>query len=73
VTVGGSSPSALPEWAESLGRSCGRYKFTTQQVYDGRSVVATKTGDGPGPLLVITRIEEEMRAALGLRSREPRP
>jgi hypothetical protein len=54
----------LPAWAETLARSCAGYAFTTQQVREGRSVVATRTGDGPGPVMVITASEAEMRAAL---------
>jgi hypothetical protein len=73
VTVRGAGTSTLPEWARNLVHSCHRYTFTTQQVYNGRSVVATRIDDGPGPLLVITSSEQEMRIALGLRSRKLRP
>jgi hypothetical protein len=62
----------LPEWALALTRSCGdRYAFSTMQVWEGRAVVAVKTGDGAGPLLIITRNEDEMRQALGLKSSPP--
>jgi hypothetical protein len=61
----------LPEWALALARSCGdRYAFSTMQVWEGRAVVAVKTGDGTGPLLVVTD-EDEMRQALGLKSSQP--
>lgn len=71
--TGGQWPTGvLPEWAEQLAQSCSQYRFSSQQVHEGRSVVATRAADGPGPLLVITRSEEEMRAALGLRPRPAR-
>jgi hypothetical protein len=47
----GTASGLLPEWAEKLSQSCGRYTFTTTQVYEGRSVVAMKAGEGPGPPL----------------------
>ena len=62
----------LPEWALVLKRLCGdRYAFSTMQVWEGRAVVAVKTGGGTGPLLVVTSIEDEMRQALGLKSSRP--
>jgi hypothetical protein len=68
---GAAAKRVLPEWAEELTRSCDRYTFTTMQVHTGRAVVATKSGDGTGPLLVITSNEAEMRKALGLKLRKP--
>ena len=73
----GAHGSLLPSWAEELTRSCkGRYTFTTMVVHGGRAVVAAKSGDGAGPLLVVTASEEEMLVALGLkpplRSSQPR-
>jgi hypothetical protein len=61
--------AALPEWARELSESCSLYAFTTMRVHEGRAVVATRTRDGTGPLLVITADETEMRAALN----EPTP
>ena len=63
----------LPEWAHELSRTCRTHTFTTMQVYDGRAVVAVQAVDGSGPLLVVTRHEDEMRAALGLKPRELHP
>jgi hypothetical protein len=63
----------LPAWAEELSRTCRTHTFSTMQVSDGRAVVAVQAGDGSGPLLVVTRHEDEMRAALGLKAREPHP
>jgi hypothetical protein len=61
----------LPAWAEELAGSCLQYTFTTMRIHDGRrAVVAAKSGDGSGPLLVVTTDEGEMRAALGLKPRE---
>jgi hypothetical protein len=60
----------LPEWAEDLSRTCTGYVFTTQLVSEGRSVMARRVS-GTGPLLVMTRSEDEMRAALGLEPRKP--
>jgi hypothetical protein len=59
----------LPPWAQELTRACDWYTFTTMQVHEGRAVVAIKSGDHSGPLLVITSNEEEMRDALGLKPR----
>jgi hypothetical protein len=59
----------LPPWAQELARSCDRYTFTTTQVHAGRAVVAVKSDAGTGPVLVITRSEDEMRGALGLKPR----
>ena len=68
---GAGTGRLLPLWAENLTRTCGdRYTFSTMQVYDGRTVVAVKTGEGSGPLLVVTRSEDEMRMALGLKPRQ---
>jgi hypothetical protein len=61
----------LPEWAQDLSRTCTQYNFTTQLVSEGRSVMARRIS-GTGPLLVMTRSEDEMRAALGLQPRKPR-
>ena len=60
----------LPAWAEQLSRSCDRYTFSTMQVYEGRAVVAVRTGAGTGPLLVVTSDEDEMLIALGLKPRK---
>jgi hypothetical protein len=60
----------LPPWAQELTRSCDRYTFTTTEVHEGRSVVARRIS-GTGPDVVITRNEQEMREALGLKPREP--
>jgi hypothetical protein len=59
----------LPEWAADLSRACTGYVFTTQLVSEGRSVMARRVS-GTGPLLVMTRSEDEMRAALGLKPRK---
>lgn len=61
----------LPPWAQKLTRTCDRYTFTTTQVHGGRAVVAAKSGDGTGPLLVITASEDEMLLALGLKPPGP--
>lgn len=70
------TPTLLPQWAEDLSRTCQRYIFSTQLVYCGRSVVARRIS-GTGPELVITRSEDEMRTAIGLkhapREHERRP
>jgi hypothetical protein len=68
----GADPAvrALPEWAADLSRTCTGYVFTTQLVSEGRSVMARRVS-GTGPLLVMTRSEDEMRAALGLKPRKP--
>jgi hypothetical protein len=58
--------TGLPAWAEQVAGLCPRYEFTTQWVGDGRSVVAYRLEDGPGPWLVVTPVEAEMRQALGL-------
>jgi hypothetical protein len=58
----------LPPWAQELIRTCDRYTFTTTQVYQGRSVLARRIS-GTGPDVVITRSEDEMRDALGLKRR----
>jgi hypothetical protein len=65
----GAPNGRLPEWAEELSRACPRYVFSSTTVWNGRAVVAVLTGAGSGPLLVITRDEDEMRAALGLKPR----
>jgi hypothetical protein len=67
----GGTGGLLPLWAQELTRSCDRYTFTSTQVHGGRAVVATRSGDVTGPLLVITSNEQEMREALGLKPREP--
>lgn len=59
--------SLLPAWAQALGRTCNWYTFTAMLVRDGRAVVASKSGHGPGPLLVITASQDEMLTALGLK------
>ena len=56
----------LPAWAEQVAGLCPRYEVTTQWVGEGRSVVACRLDDGPGPWLVITPVEAELRTALGL-------
>jgi hypothetical protein len=66
----GAPGTLLPEWAYQLSRRCTRYNFSTQWVHAGRSVVAVRVSC-TGPALVITRDEDEMRAAIGLRPREP--
>jgi hypothetical protein len=73
-TWDGADPAGpvLPEWAEHLSRTCTGYVFTTQLVSEGRSVMARRTS-GTGPLLVMTRSEDEMRAALGLQPRKAPP
>lgn len=63
--------SMLPEWAQSLSRTCDGYTFATIRVYNGRSVVATRVSGTNGPAVVITHDEEEMRVALGLKPRKP--
>jgi hypothetical protein len=63
----GAKAGLLPPWAQELTRSCDRYTFTTTQVHGGRAVVAIKSGEITGPLLVITSNEQEMREALGLK------
>ena len=67
----GPMNAALPEWAQALSESCSLYAFTTMRVHEGRAVVATRTGNGTGPLLVITADEAEMRAALSLQPNPP--
>jgi hypothetical protein len=61
-----SVSQVLPGWAEQVARGCRRYRFWTQRVFEGRAVVAERAGDGPGPSLVITSDEAEMRDAIGL-------
>jgi hypothetical protein len=68
---GSGANRVLPRWAAELAGTCEAYAFTTMQVHEGRAVVAVKTGDGSGPLLVITRDEDEMLTALGLKPRMP--
>jgi hypothetical protein len=68
----GAKTGLLPPWAQELTRSCDPYTFTTTQVREGRSVVARRIS-GTGPDVVITRSEDEMRAALGLTPRETSP
>jgi hypothetical protein len=63
----GTHGSLLPSWAQELTRTCSWYTFTTMLVHGGRAVVAAKSGDGAGPLLVVTASEEEMLVALGLK------
>jgi hypothetical protein len=58
--------AVLPSWAENVAGLCLGYEFTTQWVGDGRSVVACRLDDGPGPYLVITSDKAEMLNALGL-------
>jgi hypothetical protein len=70
----GAQGSLLPGWAQVLRRDLEqRYTLTTMLVHDGRAVVAIKSGSGPGPLLVITRDEDEMLTALGMKPPEPSP
>lgn len=68
---GSGANRVLPGWAAELAGSCETYAFTTMQVHEGRAVVAVKTGDGSGPLLVITRDKEEMLTALGINALKP--
>lgn len=63
--------SGLPEWAQRLVRSCLGYSFATQRVFAGRSVIARKVGHGPGPAVVISGDEDDLRAALGLDTEHP--
>jgi hypothetical protein len=60
----------LPDWALELSRTCPRYTFATMQVHEGRAVVATLV-DGTGPMLVVTRNEDEMRRAIGCNQSDP--
>jgi hypothetical protein len=57
--------NGLPEWAKVLAAECPGYVFSRCEVFRGKAVAAVRT-TGPGPHVVITSDEAEMRAALGL-------
>jgi hypothetical protein len=56
----------LPGWASELAEQCPGYRFAPCTVFSGRAVAAVRVTPGPGPHVVITSEECEMRQALGL-------